>query len=453
MRITLQSVIILSFTLYSCDLFQSQNETQSSDKRVASLDEYEYLDSHSSDYIYDQDKLHKFEIFIDSDDLEEINNDPALEKYVNAHLVFENKVVKDVGIRYKGSIGAWVGCLSNNDWTNPSGYKICPKLSMKIKFNFNEEKQFYGLKKLQLHSQNLDPSKMRERLGYYMYRNFGVVAPRSNHALVYINDVFSGVYANTENIDGPFTNKHFDDIGGNLYKEVWPIKSNGSKQEEVNFKNALKTNEEASDVSKIFAFSEALSETNNSATNELIDSWIDKDIFLKTLVVDRRIAHDDGFLHFYHQGGDIYESHNYYWYENPSNNKIQLIPWDLDNAFENLNKNINPVTPIKDKWYEITNDCNGFPFGTFGLLQKSAACDKIIGAFIRHKDYFYTLDNDFQNELFNNDHIVSLLNKWADQINDAVIDANSLYGSAEPSYEEWILNLNFLIDSIRLSLQ
>ena len=76
-------------------------------------------------------------------------------------------------------------------------------------------------------------------------------------------------------------------------------------KEEVNFKNALKTNEEASDVSKIITFSEALSETNNSATNELIDSWIDKDIFLKTLVVDRRIAHDDGFLHFYHQGGDF----------------------------------------------------------------------------------------------------------------------------------------------------
>ena len=27
------------------------------------------------------------------------------------------------------------------------------------------------------------------------------------------------------------------------------------------------------------------------------------------------------------------------------------------------------------------------------------------------------------------------------------------YISAEPSYEEWMLNLNFLIDSIRLSLQ
>ena len=64
-------------------------------------------------------------------------------------------------------------------------------------------------------------------------------------------------------------------------KKFGQLNQNGSNQEEVNFKNALKTNEEASDVSKILLFSEALSETNNSATNELIDSWIDKDIFLK----------------------------------------------------------------------------------------------------------------------------------------------------------------------------
>ena len=53
---------------------------------------------------------------------------------------------------------------------------------------------------------------------------------------------------------------------------------------------------------------------------------------------------------------------------------------DLDNAFENLVQNINPVTPIKDKWNEISNDCKGFNYGQFNLMQKSAACDKIIGS-------------------------------------------------------------------------
>ena len=65
-------------------------------------------------------------------------------------------------------------------------------------------------------------------------------------------------------------------------------------------------------------------------------NWIDKEIFLKTLVVDRRIANDDGFLHFYPQENGLYENHNYYWYEQPNQNKLQLIPWDLDNAFEKL---------------------------------------------------------------------------------------------------------------------
>ena len=73
-----------------------------------------------------------------------------------------------------------------------------------------------------------------------MYRNFGIVAPRSNHALVYINGEFNGVFANTENIDGPFTNKHFTIPDGNLYKEVWPVNSKGDSRPTDYFVNGLK---------------------------------------------------------------------------------------------------------------------------------------------------------------------------------------------------------------------
>ena len=105
---------------------------------INSFEEYIYENDHSSDYIYDQNKLHRFDLFLTQENLDEINNNPAAENYVEGSLVFEGKVIKNVGIRYKGSIGAWVGCLSNEDWTNPSGYKTCPKLSMKIKINWKE---------------------------------------------------------------------------------------------------------------------------------------------------------------------------------------------------------------------------------------------------------------------------------------------------------------------------
>ena len=122
-----------------------------------------------SDYIYDQSKLHRFDIIISQENLNLINNDPTAEQYVDASFIFEDKIIRDVGVRYKGSIGAFVGCLSGPDWSNPSGYKTCPKLSMKIKINFKEDKKFYDLKKLQFHSQNLHPTKMRERLGYLCF--------------------------------------------------------------------------------------------------------------------------------------------------------------------------------------------------------------------------------------------------------------------------------------------
>ena len=419
---------------------------------INSYEEYIYENDHSSDYIYDQNKLHRFDLFLTQENLDEINNNPAAENYVEGSLVFEEKVIKNVGIRYKGSIGAWVGCLSNEDWTNPSGYKTCPKLSMKIKINWKGDNKFYGMKKLQFHSQNLDKSKMHERLGYYMFRNFGITAPRSNHALLYINGEFNGVFANTENVDGPFTNKHFINPDGNLYKEVWPVKSSGGNREENYFIDGLKTNEEISDVTKIKRFSDQLGSVNKSDANEIVEDWIDKDLFLKTILVDRRIANDDGFMHFYHEGGVNYENHNYYWYEDPNDDKLQLIPWDLDNSFENLISNLNPVTPIKDKWYETTNNCNGFRYGSFNLLQKSAACDKIIGSFSSYRKDYDSLDIIFQNQLFNMSNINTLLDSWYNQIKNAVEEAHSIHGDKEPSIQEWNDNINYLKYSIDQSL-
>lgn len=440
-------ILLLIFCGCTKDNFEDIDDTYN-------LDEFEdyYADStHSSDYIFDQENLHRFDIYISEQNLDKINSDPTAEEYVEGSLVFEDKVIRKVGVRYKGSIGAWVGCLSGIDWSNPSGYKTCPKLSMKIKINWQDDKKFYGLNKLQFHSQNLDPSKMRERLGYYLFRNFGVVAPRSNHAIVYINGEFNGIFANTEQIDGPFTNRNFENSGGNLYKEVWPVKDNGKSQSEVYFREGLKTNEESSNVSMIKNFSDHLASVSKDQAWNIVQNWMDKELFLKMLVVDRRIAHDDGFLHFYFDGQQ-FENHNYYWYEDPNENKLQIIPWDLDNAFENIVVDRNPVTPIKDKWYETTSNCEGFPYGAFNLLQKSAACDKIIGSFSSFIEEYNELDLEFRNTLFNSQHLNALLDTWSDQIRDAVIEAYNTHGNQEPNIGEWTGSLRTLKTEISQSL-
>mgnify|MGYP001173483932 FL=1 len=451
-----ESKLISVFLLFNLILFSCKkdglSEIRLDTNDIDEFQEYLYDDSHSSDYIYSQSELHRFDLYISDENLALIDNNPTAEQYVVGSLVFEDKVINDVGIRYKGSIGAWVGCLSGSDWSNPSGYKTCPKLSMKIKINYQNDRKFYGLKKLQFHSQNLDPSKMRERLGYYMYRNFGIVAPRSNHAIIFINGEYSGVYANTEQIDGPFTNKNFLNKGGNLYKEVWPVDSDGQIHSNDYFVYGLKTNEEISDISRIRNFSEELASKDYSDSWSVVKKYIDKDIFLKTLVVDRRIANDDGFLHFYQLSNGNYGNHNYYWYEDPIDTNFQLIPWDLDNAFENLLEDVNPVTPIKDRWYSTSNNCSGFNYGFFNMMQKSAACDKIIGSFSQFVDSYYELDSIFVNTIFNMSKINSLIDSWSNQIRNSVIDAHLEHQSIEPTEQEWLSSVNNLKNKIELSI-
>ena len=126
----------------------------------------------NSDYIFDQESLHTFELKIPESSLRKIDSDPTKEEYVEGMLIFQGDTLSPVGIRYKGSVGAFVGCTSGKDPFNPSGRKICTKLSMKVKINWKGRKdKFYDLTKLQFHSQNIDPSQMHERLGYWFFRS------------------------------------------------------------------------------------------------------------------------------------------------------------------------------------------------------------------------------------------------------------------------------------------
>ena len=169
-----------------------------------------------SEYIFDQESLHTFDLVLSEENLNLLNADPTAEEYVQGMLIFENDTLSPVGIRYKGSIGAFVGCVDGPNWFEPSGAKICTKLSMKIKINWEgKSEKFYGLKKLQFHSMNNDDSQMHERVGYWLFRQMGVPAPRAVHARLNINGIYTGVYALVEQIDNRFIKESFDDKGGN----------------------------------------------------------------------------------------------------------------------------------------------------------------------------------------------------------------------------------------------
>jgi len=404
-----------------------------------------------SEFIFDQNVLHTFELKIPKEDLEKIDSDPVAEQYVEGMLIFKGDTISPVGIRYKGSIGAFVGCVDGPNVFEPSGKKICTKLSMKVKINWNgREERFYGLKKLQFHSQNLDPSQMHERIGYWLFRAMGVEAPRSVHARLMINDDYSGLYALTEQIDGSFTDYHFNDQNGNVYKEVWPLTNDGTPTNEQSFIVALKTNEDDNpSVALMSNFAEKLSMAADAELQNVISEYMDINKIVSFAVVDRAIRNDDGPFHWYCEVGGC-GNHNYYWYEEPNNQKINLIPWDLDNAFENILSNANPVTPIADDWGETSNNCQPFPYGSFFIYQWSAACDKLIGGWASYEQEYKDLKTKFINGPFSASTVNGLIVAWSEQIRAATQEADEEHSDAL-SVQKWENNLYQFMDQLEFA--
>jgi len=406
----------------------------------------------SSDSIFNQNILPRFDINLPKGALEYINSDPAAEDYVEGSLTYKGETISPIGIRYKGSIGAFVGGVSGEDWANPSGYKIATKLSMKFKIDWKGyNNTFYNLKTLQLHSMNLDPSQLHDRLGYWLFREMDVPAPRAIHVKLYINGVYNGLFSLVEQIDEQFADYNFSSGKGNLYKEVWPLKQNGNIQSNKKFYKGLVTNRVSgvnNDIIKNFA-----NEVRNSSMENLeyvLNDYMDIDQTIALAVVDRAIRNDDGAFHWYCFLGNC-EPHNFYWYENPSTQKVHLIPWDLDNAFENIIENANPVTPIADIWGDTTNNCQPFEYGEMGIQQKSAACDKIVAGLALDKSKYEELKTMLITGPMSEEVVNSKIDQWAAQIRNATQEAQLLYEDAI-SIGEWefeIIKLKNQLDHAR----
>lgn len=391
--------------------------------------------SESSDYIFDQDKLHTIELKIPGSALNRLDKDPSAEEYEEGMLIFEGDTISPVGIRYKGSVGAWVGCLSGSNVFNPSGFKTCTKLSMKIKINWDgRDDKFFKLKKLQLHSQNHDKSQMRERLGYWFFREMGVPAPRSVHARLVVNDQFMGVFALTEQIDGRFVKYRYEDDDGNLYKEIWPLSKEGEPYPDQAYVDALKTNEgENVNIDLIKNFGEMIASTNNDQGRDILESRMDINEIISYSVIDRTIRHDDGPFHWYCNGNNC-SNHNYYWYEEPNNERLHLIPWDLDNAFENIISNENVITSIADEWGEVSNDCK--PFKYLAARQWSASCDKLTALWSSYNEEYEQKKMEFINGPLTPAITNSMLDQWYNQIKESTIEASGIHEDAI-TVDEW----------------
>lgn len=401
--------------------------------------------SGDSTFLFDPEVVHTFDIGLEPEALDELDSDPGAEEYVEGSLTFDGETLERVGVRYKGSVGAFLGCTSGPNPFVPSGPKTCTKLSFKLKINWDgADTEFYGQRRVQLHAMNLDESMMRDRLGYEMFRSAGVPAPRATHARVNVNGEFVGVFILVEQIDGRFVRDRFDDGSGNLYKEVWPFDDSGDVRSADELVDGLKTNEdEDPKVDIMQSFAEELLDgdaaSDPEAARRILGERTDLDAFMTYAVVDRAIRHDDGPFHWYCVQGPC-EPHNFYFYEEPATERIHIIPWDLDNAL----RLTNPITDIADGWGETSNDCEPFPFGPIGIPQRSAACDPLAAAWASLDTEFAEADAAFRAGPFAPQNVRDLIGTWAAQIEPLVAEAAAASDDV-PTVDEWRAGVERLV--------
>ena len=93
------------------------------------------------------------------------------------------------------------------------------------------------------------------------------------------------------------------------------------------------------------SFAQQIIDSDDNNLSTVVAQSMDTSQIVAYTIVDRMIKNDDGAFHWYCFSECA--PHNFYWYEN-TNGEFTLIPWDMDNAFENINNNTNPVTLIAD---------------------------------------------------------------------------------------------------------
>jgi spore coat protein CotH len=391
------------------------------------------LKSDERAFVFDQSKVREYRFTLSATDLNYLNTRGYREEFLQADLSFDGNSLGTVGLRYKGSSYTLPRCFFPSPWgggdvdTTGTPNKTCAKISYKIKFTqYDPDKRFHGLKKLNLHALSADGTKIHEIISYELFREMGIHAPRVSYANVYVNNTLIGLFAVVEEIDGRFTKSRWPAYGdGNLYKEVWPKSADAQY-----YLSGLKTNDKPEDnasMQRMISYYNAINSSNEQTFEQNLSTHMDFDYFLRYLAVDVAIKNWDGFRSWYvDQATRQGRNHNYFFYEEEnSGGKIWIVPWDMDQAlgerdnyFDGGGGGFGGGQPLP-QWNVPTTNCGSQSAGGNNFIPPN--CDKLfkLTAAVFWSRYV-ELGDLFLRDVFVSQRLTDKINKHTQTITNAV---------------------------------
>ncbi len=242
--------------------------------------------------LYSEDVFPTFEISMEDDELAKLRAEATRDIEEWHPALFRHEAEEHrVEVRNRGNIS-----------------QCGDKLQLAIAFNHvDREARFRGLRRI-----NLDHGGcglLDERLSLEFARDLGLPAQCANHARLYVNGEYEGVYVNLEAVNKEFLRRQFGPDGddGNLWKTARDLKTN--EDEEVD-RTTLETFHEATDLASL-------------------DEVIDLDEAIREWAFEAILPATDNFW---------IDGWNFYLYEHPGRGFL-FIPRDLDKAL-----------PYRDAW-------------------------------------------------------------------------------------------------------
>jgi hypothetical protein len=241
-------------------------------------------------------------------------------RYMRATFIFTDSVFRDtvaeIGIRLRGNTSL-----------------AAQKKSFKLSFNeFTQGGRYRGVKKLNLRASHVDPTLIREKLFYEVWKNFGMPERRAGFVKLFINGDYRGIYTNIEELDKEWLERVFPEKEGNFYKCLWPadfvyINNNPQSYKNIMHDNDdraydLTTNEITDDYTDLVRLIVIANNINGSfAAN--IEQVLNVNSVLKAFAIDVATGNWDDYF---------YNKNNYYLYHNLQTGKFEFITYDTDNT-------------------------------------------------------------------------------------------------------------------------
>lgn len=259
---------------------------------------------------------------------------PYSRDYYTGTLRHGDQTFTGVGIKIKG------GCGSSRDLKGKASFKVNLEWDDPKVAGCPAERRLLGEKSFTFNNGVQDRSASNERVGYPIFRELGVPAPRAASVRIFVNDELWGLYTHVETIDRRFLSRWFTSKEGMLYEGTYwcdLIEQNVPPNDEDSYcltrefsPDACSTPPEPGadpeDYELLRDLVDKIDALPNNGFYPAVEQFFDFDRFLTTWAIESVIDHWDNYA--------FKIKNNYRIYHDPTTDLWTMITTGIDQTFE-----------------------------------------------------------------------------------------------------------------------